>query len=88
MLNGWMATKSYFWFAMSSIATLCLASESSPSNQVTSRLNSLAPVFGRLFALGTPAHLQTYIREGGFQRFLRPTGHLAYFGSERRREIA
>src|SRR6476660_1423024 len=41
MLNGWMATKSHFWFAKSSIAVRCLASESSPSNQVTSTLNSL-----------------------------------------------
>jgi hypothetical protein len=41
MLNGWMATKPHFWFAMSSIAVRCLASESSPSNQVTSTLNSL-----------------------------------------------
>ena len=41
MLKGWMATKSHFWFAMSSIAASCLASESAPSNQVTSTLKSL-----------------------------------------------
>ena len=46
----------------------------------------LAPIFGRLLALSTPAHLQTDIREGGLQRLLRSAGHFAHLGGERRRD--
>ena len=41
MPKAWMATKSHFCEAMLSIAARCLAASSSPSNQVTSTLNSL-----------------------------------------------
>ena len=41
MPNAWMATKSHFCDAMSSIAARCLTASSWPSNQVTSTLNSL-----------------------------------------------
>src|SRR5271168_2967265 len=41
MPNAWMATKSHFCEAISSIAARCLTASSWPSNQVTSTLNSL-----------------------------------------------
>ena len=41
MPNAWIATKSHFCEAMLSIAARCLVADSSPSNQVTSTLNSL-----------------------------------------------
>ncbi len=41
MPNAWMATKSHFCEAMSSIAARCLTASSWPSNQVTSTLKSL-----------------------------------------------
>ena len=41
MPNAWIATKSHCCEAMLSIAARCLVAESSPSNQVTSTLNSL-----------------------------------------------
>ena len=41
MPKAWMATKSHFWDAMLSMAARCLVAPSSPSNQVTSTLNSL-----------------------------------------------
>ena len=41
MPKAWIATKSHFCEAMLSIAARCLVADSSPSNQVTSTLNSL-----------------------------------------------
>src|SRR3984957_9581329 len=41
MPKAWIATKSHFWEAMLSIAARCFCAASSPSNQVTSTLNSL-----------------------------------------------
>ena len=41
MPNAWMATKSHFCEARLSIAARCFCAASSPSNQVTSTLNSL-----------------------------------------------
>jgi hypothetical protein len=41
MPKAWMATKSHFCEAMLSIAARCFTASSSPSNQVTSTLNSL-----------------------------------------------
>jgi hypothetical protein len=69
MLNGCMATKSHFWFAMSSIATLCLASESSPSNQSHVDVKQLAPVFGRLFCLGHTSSLADLLEKAAFSAF-------------------
>ena len=41
MPKAWIATKSHFCCAMSSIAARCFGADSSPSNQVTSTLKSL-----------------------------------------------
>ena len=49
-------------------------------------VEELAPVFGRLLALGAPTYLQTNIGERGLQRFLGPAGCFCHFGGARRRD--
>src|SRR5262245_12246415 len=43
-------------------------------------IEELAPIFGRLLALGTPTQLKTDIGERGFQRLLGAAGGVCHFG--------
>ena len=86
MLKGWMATKSHFWFAMSSIAARCLASESPPSNQVTSTLKSLPQYSAACLPWAHQLTCRPILEKAAFSNFSDRPAILPDFGGERWRD--